>query len=127
MNLCTVAEAKHHIRIDGDDDDAWLGVMIPAVSEAVRLWLKDEWRAFVLLTDSDGDVVLDSDGVPVVDVDSNGAPTVKPVVKAATLIELAQQYRYRDGKDAGAVAGNGYVLGVGATALLASLRKSTVA
>lgn len=126
MNLCTPEEAKHHIRIDGDDDDAWLNVMIPAVSQAVLLWLKDEWRACVLLTDSNGDVVTDSDGVPEVEIDSDG-PVVKPVVKAATLIELAQQYRYRDGKDAGVVVGNGYTLGMGATALLNALRRSTVA
>jgi len=126
VNLCTPEEAKHHIRIDGDDDDAWLNVMIPAVSQAVLLWLKDEWRACVLLTDSNGDVVTDSDGVPEVEIDSDG-PVVKPVVKAATLIELAQQYRYRDGKDAGVVVGNGYTLGMGATALLNALRRSTVA
>lgn len=127
MNLCTVEEAKHHIRIDGDDDDAWLGVMIAAVSEAILLWLKEEWRSFVLLTDSNGDVVVDSDGVPEIETDLSGNPTVRPVVKAAALIELAQQYRYRDGKDAGAVEGNGYILGAGATSLLNGLRRSTLA
>lgn len=129
-DLVTVEEAKQHIRIDNDADDAWLEVFIPAISDAVMSWLKDEWRAYILATDADGNVLTDSAEVPIIALDSNGEATVKPRVKAAVLVELAQQYRFRDGSGAAAVpahAGHGYVLGTGATSLLNALRKTTVA
>lgn len=128
-DLVTAEEAKQHIRIDNDADDAWLAVFIPAISDAVMSWLKDEWRAYILATDAEGDVLTDSAEVPIIALDSNGEATVKPRVKAAVLVELAQQYRFRDGSGAAAVpahAGHGYVLGTGATSLLNALRKTTV-
>ena len=69
-------------------------------------------------------------------VDSSGDPVpalplaARPVVKAATLIELERQFRFRGGEseaDVQSHEGHGYTLGKGATALLSSLRKSTVA
>lgn len=121
--MVTLAEAKAHIRVDSDADDFWFAMMIPAISQSVLKWLKDEWRAYEL----SGDV--DSHGTPIPLEDSHG-PIVKPMVKAAVLVELAQQYRFRDGSDAAAVPahwGHGYTLGAGATSLLTPLRKSTVA
>lgn len=129
-DLVTIEQARAHIRIDTVADDPWLEVMIPAVSDAVMSWLKDYWRAYVLAVDSAGAVVKDSAGDPIVFFDSSGDPIVLPRVRAAVLVELAQQYRFRDGSDAAAVPshwGHGYVLGAGATSLLASSRKSTVA
>lgn len=123
-DLVTVDQARAHIRIDTALDDPWLEMWIPAISEAVLSWLKDEWRAYV----PSGEI--DSNGDPIPAVDSQGDPIVKKMVKSAVLIELAQQYRFRDGSDAAAVPshwGHGYVLGAGATSLLSSLRKSTVA
>jgi hypothetical protein len=133
-DLVTMAEAKHHLRIDdydssGSPDDPWLQIFIPAVSEAVATWLKHEWRLYVAEVDSYGTVV-DSSGDPVPALDSNGDPTPRPVVKAAVLVELASQYRFREGEGENVVpqdAGHGYILSKGATALLAGLRKSTVA
>lgn len=119
-----------HVRTDTNADGPWFAIMIPAVSEAVRDWLKDEWRLYVLARDEAGAVVRDDNGVPVPAVDSDGKPTVRPKVKAAALIELAMQHRFRDGDGAPAVpshAGHGYTLGQGATALLASSRRSSVA
>lgn len=127
--LVSLQEAAAHIRVDSDADDAWLTMMIDSVSDAVLSWLKDPWRAYVLEVDSDGQIVLDSDGDPIPTVDSDGNPIVKPRVKAAVLVELAMQYRFRegDGKSVESHWGHGYVLGAGATSLLASTRKSTVA
>jgi hypothetical protein len=46
------------------------------------------------------------------------------------LVELASQYRFRDGSGKDNVvpdaAGHGYILSKGATAILSGLRKSTV-
>lgn len=128
--LVTLTQAKTHLRIDSDADDAWLAVMIAAVSDAVLLWLKDEWRAYDLARDSNGVIVVDSNGDPVPQADSNGDPIVRGAVVAATLVELASQYRYREGEgapQAPSAWGHGYVLGPGATSLLAALRRSTVA
>jgi len=128
--LVTTAEARTHLRAD-TADDAWLTIFIPAISEAVLRWLKDDWRAYVTELDENGDPVIDSNGDEIPVIDSNGEVTVKPVVKAAVLVELAGQFRYREGEGVDNVvpseAGHGYMLNKGATALLASLRKSTLA
>ena len=69
-DLISKADAYEHLRLDydsdGSADDGWLDIFIPAISEAIALWLKDEWRLYVVEVDSEGDVVLDSDDVPVI-------------------------------------------------------------
>lgn len=124
MELVTADEAAAQLRLDDDAADDWLAIWIPAVSEAVRSWLKDDWRLYVPERDSDGEIVLDSDDEPV--------PTdeVHPTVKGAVLLELASQMRYREGEGENrmqAHEGHGYTLSRGATAMLSSLRKPTVA
>jgi len=129
MDLVTLQDARNHIRTDSDADDAWFAVWIPAISQAVMSWLKEDWRAFEPILDENGNPLLDSNGDAIPFEDSDGDRTVKPMVRAACLIELAQQYRFRDGAGAAAVPsewGHGYVLGAGATSLLVSVRKSTV-
>lgn len=132
MNLVSIIDARRHLRLDeSGDDNGWLDIWIPAVSAAVAMWLKDEWRLYVLEVDSDGQIVKDSDGVPVPAEDSDGAQTVHPAVKAAALIELSSQYRFREGEGLDntvpADAGHGYVLNKASTALLTPLRRTTVA
>jgi len=134
-DLVTLADAYSHLRLDfdssGSADDDWLAVMIPAVSEAVALWVKDESRLYVPELDTDGNPVVDSDGNTVAAIDSNGQMTVRPAVRAAALIELSSQYRFREGEGTENVvppdAGHGFVLNKVSTALLAPLRRSTVA
>src|SRR5690606_1724918 len=129
-NLVTLDEARDHLRLDEGPDDTWLATWIPVVSEAVALWLKDEWRLYQPEVDSDGEPVLDSDGRPVAVLDSGGEPVVRWTVKAACLVELASQSRFREceGKDNSvpAGAGNGYVLSKASPALLKPLRGPTV-
>ena len=129
-DLVTLQDAREHLRLDGDSgggaDDAWLMIFIPAISQAVALWLKDSWRLYVQEVDSGGPVV-DSAGDPV-----PAEPlVVKPVVKAAVLLELGSVYRYREGEGVDNVvpsdAGYGYILNKTSTALLAGLRQPTVA
>lgn len=124
--LVTLEMARNHLRIDGADDDDWLATWIPAASDVVLLWLKDDWRAYELEVDSNGDVVVDSSGNPVPAYDSNG-PIVRPAVQAAVLVELGVMYRYRDGDGPQQpTIGYGYVLCPRATSLLAALRKPTL-
>lgn len=123
MNLVTLVQAQAHLRTDSDADDAWINDAIEDVSGAVASWLKDSWRLYL------PSGFEDSQGVPIPAEDSNGL-IINPVVRRAVLIELAQQYRFRDGSGAAAVPshwGHGYVLGAGATSILSGLRRSTVA
>jgi len=96
----------------------------------VRTWLKDDWRLYLPERDSAGAVITDTDGDPIPAEDSNGNPITHPTVRLAVLLELASQFRFREGEGDNVVppdAGHGYTLSKGATALLASLRKPTVA
>lgn len=129
-DFVTLEEARDHLGVDNDAVNSWLATWIPGVSAAVQAWLKDEWRAYILATDADGNVLTDSADVPIIALDSNGEATVKPLVKIATLVELAQQRKNREGTNTLHVPphwGHGYTLGVGATSLLTPLRKATVA
>jgi hypothetical protein len=122
MEFVTIEEARAHLQIDTAAYDQWLNMWIPAISQAVSSWLKDYWRAY------EPSGILDSNGDPIPAEDSSG-PIVKPMVKSAVLVELAQQRRFTDGSGAAAVPshwGHGYVLGAGATSLLVALRKSTI-
>lgn len=131
--LVTLSEAHQHLRLivfNGESpDDPWLNIWIPIVESAVQAWLKDEWRMYALERDSNGEIVRDSEGNPIPQYDSNG-PILNPIVRGAILVELGAQFRFREADGAPQAPshwGHGYTLGVGATALLNSLRKSTVA
>lgn len=129
LELVTNADARAQLQVDDSAHDAWLTIWIPAVSDAVARWLKDWWRLYVTELDDNGDPLIDSSGDQVPIVDSNGSYEVKPSVRAAVLIELASQFRFRDGDGAATVpieAGHGYTLCHAATNLLAPLRKTTV-
>ena len=135
-DLVTKAEAFDHLRFDTDintgPDAAWLDVWIPGVSAMVIDWLKDLWRVYVTEVGTDGKNVLDSNGDPIIVIDSNGDMTPRPQVKVAMMIELAWQNRFRDGDGEHTATGDlysgryGYTLSKGATSVLSGLRKSTV-
>ena len=124
--LVTRDEVKSQLMVDNDAVDPWIDMMILAISGAVITWLKDEWRAYEPMVDSNGDAMQDSDGanIPAFPL------TALPVVKAATLVEIASQFRFRDGEGVSLPPsnwGHGYVLSTGPTSLLSGLRRSTVA
>lgn len=126
----TPADAREQLRIDSDADERWLAIWIPAVSASIAAWLKQEWRLYVLQRDGAGDPILDAAGIPMPVLDGHDKPLTHPAVVAATLLELASQYRYREGEGDNTVpsdAGHGYVLSRAATAQLAPLRRTTVA
>lgn len=129
VNLCTAAEVRAECRIDtpdsntGDPDGAWIATWIAVVSAAVAGWLKDEWRLFVPMTDSNGEILRDSNDDPIPSAD------IHPLAKGAALREIAVQFRYREGEGQTAVPsheGYGYTLSRAATAILSPLRKPTV-
>jgi hypothetical protein len=139
LNLVTIDQARDHLRLDYDSgggaDDGWLATWIPVVSDAVARWLKQDWRLYVPDLDSSGLPILDSNGDPVPMLDSDLEPIVAPVVRGAVLVELASQYRYREGEgdnrmeSLGAVAftaSHGYILNRTSTAMLTGLRRATV-
>src|SRR5690606_37252418 len=131
LELVTVADACAQIALDPPDSDggdqrhALLAIDIQAVSEAVRGWLKDDWRLYLELRASFGDIVTDSDGDPVPETDSNGDPITHPVVRLAVLVEIASQFRFREGEGDNGM-GPGYILSKTATGLLTARRKPTV-
>lgn len=125
-------EAADQIRLDLSvpPDARWISLWITIVSAAIQSWLKDDWRAYVVERDTDGVMILDSNGDPIFVLDTSDERIVREEVIGACLLELASQYRYREGEGDNVVpadAGYGYVLSKGATALLQPLRRSTVA
>lgn len=136
-DLITKKEACDHLRFDYDEDsngdyvtsayDSWLSTWIPVVSEQVTLWVKEEARLYEPELDSSGGIVTDSSGEPVPAIPLS----VRYVVRAACLVELASLNRYREGEGKDNVvpsdAGYGYSLNKTSTALLAPLRKPTAA
>lgn len=78
MMLITLAEAKQHLRVDDDSDDADITLKVHAASGAVRNYLKAAAEGYV---GSDGQVIPES---------------VPYEVKAATLLMLGYLYKDRD-------------------------------
>lgn len=118
--MISVNEAKLHCRVDNSDEDSWFSALIDAVSQAVIFWVGDEKRVYELEENSDGELV------PIEDTD--GIYLVKPIVKAAVMLEVARQYQNREGaqNEIPESWGHGYTLGIGATQLLTPIRKVRV-
>lgn len=94
----TLDEVKEHLRVDNDAEDADLMLKISAASRIVKNYLKSA-SPWSYEYDSNDDPVVDSNGDPVVALDSNGQPTPKYEVKIATLIVVGIWYRDRDGTE----------------------------
>lgn len=130
VEFVTKAQAQEQLRLDPGVDDLWLAFAIPAVSAAVDSWLKSPWRRYELQRDGAGALIIGADGFPLPVLDDEENPVLAQQVVLATLVELASHYRFREGEGDNTVpseAGHGYVLSRAATALLAPLRRSTVA
>jgi hypothetical protein len=91
MKLITLAQAKAHVRVDHDAEDAQIEEFIEAASAAVVNYLK-----------SGADVFLNTLGLPE-EIFSDDSPPevvdylVPPEVKTATKILVAQFFREREG------------------------------
>jgi len=82
--LVTLEQAKDHLQMDHDADDADITLKIHAASGAVVNYLKSSADPYF---DSSGNVITDS----------SGDPEVPFEVKAATLILVAEMYKNREG------------------------------
>jgi hypothetical protein len=129
-DLVTAEEVRFQCRIDPPDsnyedpNEAWINLWITVVSQSVASWLKDEWRIFLPLLDSNDEIIRDSNDNPI------QSDVVNPIVRGAVLVEIASQFRFREGEGDNRVEsheGHGYVLSKTATAMLAPLRKTTLA
>jgi hypothetical protein len=98
--LVTLAAAKDHLRIDNSDDDNDLTLKIHAASGAVLNYIRNGADEF---TDSSGEPILDSNGVPV------GIPFE---IQAATLLLLGYLFKDRDGDPDKAFTHNYLPMGV---------------
>lgn len=120
----TLDEARDHLRIDTEDDDADLLLKIQGASSAVMRYLKTRRALWLPEQDSNGDTVRDSNGWPVPVLDSNGDRVLNPVIRSATLLMTGYLYRNRSDNE-GAAFQQGY-LPMPVTALLYPLRDPTV-
>ena len=118
IKLVSAATAREQLHLDNDMQADWLDMAIAGVSAAVVAWVGGIDR--LAPVDSSGNPTIDSDGV-VEGVD--GAAVL------AVLVEIAYQYRFREGaaeQNQGDWFKPGYVLNMSSTALLTPLRQPVV-
>jgi len=107
LSYVSLLEAKQHLRVDFDDDDTYILVLIQAASGAVKNYLKTA-SAYEPVRDEDDSPILDSDGMPEIDYDSNTPKTVRFEVRASVLILIAEWYKNREAEQDGGM-GHGYL------------------
>lgn len=82
--LVTLTEAKSHLRVDTSDEDTHITLLVHAASGAVLNYIESSNPDYL---DSAGDVIEDSNGLPI------GIPFE---VQAATLLLIGYLYKDRD-------------------------------
>lgn len=121
MKLVTLAQASAHLRRDTTADDEDLELKVEGASAAVMNYLKRAaWPKFFMV-DTSGDVLLDTDGMPLLLVGT----TMPKEIQAATLLMTGYLYKDRD-DDSGGQYEHGF-LPAPITAILYPLRKPAVA
>jgi hypothetical protein len=96
MMLVSLAQAKANLLIDIDTWDADLTLKIKGASNMVARYIKRRSRLYISQEDSNGTVILDSDGRPIYEYDSNGQRLVREEVQAAVLVMTGMLFRDRD-------------------------------
>jgi len=99
-SLVTLAQAKAHLRVVHDADDADIELKIEAASGAVINYLKEAAETFV---DSSGEVIMTTDSPP--------ASTVPKVIQQAVLLLLGDFFKNRESKTEDPVIGVEYGFG----------------
>lgn len=124
MMYVTLAQAKHQLQMDHDDDDSLIESYIKAASKAVKNYLKSA-SPFEVERDEHGNPVEDTSGAPVYVLDSQGSMIVSAEVHQATLLLVGYFYKDRDNNADGAYE-QGY-LPKPVTALIYPLRTPALA
>lgn len=124
VELVTIDEVKLRLKVDNDDADSDITLMIQGASASVIRYLKNV-SPYEPEIDSFGRVVLDSSGDPIPYVDTAGDLVPLPDVKNAVLALVGQWLKNPDGNGDGDFD-RGY-LPKPVTALLYPLRVPTIA
>jgi Phage gp6-like head-tail connector protein len=119
----TVAETRRQLRISDSYDDLHLIQLIAAASGAIKNYLKNA-SPYESQRDDYDDPILDSDGMPEIDEDSTTTRYVKPEVKQAVLLLVAEWFKNREGDGAEYVH---HTLPIPVQALLYPLRDPALA
>lgn len=124
MNLVSLKEAKAHLYVMHDDDDALITAQIAAASSIVVNHLKTKRNLYEFEYDSNGDIVIDDDNNFTHTTDSDGDKIPREEVRAAVLLMVGILYKDRDGEEMNKWI-NGY-LPAPITAILCPLRDPTL-
>lgn len=103
MMLITLEQAKKHIYVDHDYDDADITLKIQAASGAVLNYLKGA-PIGEPERDEQGRIQKDSNGVVVYQYDSNGL-VISSQIKSAVCLLVAEFYKNRAAEQDGEVSG----------------------
>ncbi|MDY1146664.1 head-tail connector protein [Pseudomonas aeruginosa] len=95
MMYVTLERAKAHLNMDHDEDDILIEAYVQAASGAVKNYLKSG-SPYELGRDSNDNPVLDSNGDPTYELDSNGDKIVRAEVQSAVLLMVGHLYKDRD-------------------------------
>jgi hypothetical protein len=99
MMLVSLEEARHNLFIDYStpEQDADLTLKIKGASNMIKGYLRT-WKAtWQPVLDEDGEPIIDSQGLPTYELDSQGAHVIRDEVKSATLLLVGVLFRDRDG------------------------------
>ena len=101
LEYVTLEEAKCQLRVSLDDDydDGHINLLIKAASGAIKNYMKN-FAVYEAERNADNDYLLDSNGEPIIDEDSNVPQYVKPEVKLAVLMLISEWYKNREGDGA---------------------------
>lgn len=102
MMLVTIEEASDHLRRDTAADDGDLMQKIAAASSAVLTYMKG-FPIGMPERDEQGEIVRDSAGEVIYQRDSAGTLIIRPEVKYAVLMLVAEFYKNREAEQAGII------------------------
>jgi hypothetical protein len=99
MRLISLEYAKHHLYVDHDEDDSYIGSLIDAASNAVLDYLKGN-PVGQPMRDEQGRIMVDSSGDTIYQYDSSGLVISAPIRQATALL-VGEFYKNREAEQQG--------------------------